>query len=132
MGYTEMEVRQRVDRALKWVSMIGYEERSPHHLSLGEKKRIAIATVLSLDPEILVFDEPSSNLDPRSKWSLIELLKSLPITKVIATHDLELVNILCPRTIILDEGRVVADDKTEDIMRDMTLLWEHGLAHDIN
>ena len=132
MGYAEMEVRQRVDRALKWVSMMGYEERSPHHLSLGEKKRIAIATVLSLDPEILVFDEPSSNLDPRSKWSLIELLKSLPITKVIATHDLELVNILCSRTIILDEGRVVADDKTEDIMRDMSLLWEHGLAHDIN
>jgi len=130
MGYTDIEVRRRVDRALKWVSMIGYKERSSHHLSLGEKKRIAIATVLSMDPEILVLDEPSSNLDPRSKWSLLDLLKGLPITKVIATHDLDLVLILCPRTVILDEGKVVADGNTEDIMRDINLLRKHGLAPD--
>lgn len=128
MGYKDVEVRKRVIQALNWVSMTGYEERSSHHLSLGEKKRIAIATVLSMEPEILVLDEPSSNLDPRSKWSLIELLKSLPITKIIATHDLELVKILCPRTIILDEGKVVADGNTESIMRDLSLLWKHGLA----
>lgn len=130
MGCSDIEVRQRVDRALQWVSMVGYEERSSHHLSLGEKKRIAIATVLSMDPEILVLDEPSSNLDPRSKWSLMELLKDLPITKVIATHDLELVRILCPRTIILDEGKVVADGNTKYIMENVNLLREHGLAPD--
>jgi cobalt/nickel transport system ATP-binding protein len=129
MGYTDLEVQQRVNRALSWVSMTGYEERSSHHLSLGEKKRIAIATVLSMDPEILVLDEPSSNLDPRSKWSLIDLLMDLPITKVIATHDLELVKIICPRTIILDEGKVVVDGNTESILRDVCLLREHGLAH---
>jgi cobalt/nickel transport system ATP-binding protein len=129
MGYTDSEVQQRVNRALNWVSMTGYEERSSHHLSLGEKKRIAIATVLSMDPDILVLDEPSSNLDPRSKWSLIDLLKSLPMTKVIATHDLELVKILCPRTIVLDDGKVVADGNTETILRNESLLHEHGLTH---
>ncbi len=102
MGYSETEVRQRVARALDWVGMTGYEQRSPHHLSMGEKKRIAIATVLSMAPEILVIDEPTSNLDPGSKWSLISLLKGLPMTKIVASHDLELVQALCQRAIILD------------------------------
>ncbi|MBM3165939.1 MAG: ABC transporter ATP-binding protein [Chloroflexi bacterium] len=128
MGYTEAEVRQRVGRALEWVSMTGYNERSSHHLSLGEKKRIAIATVLSLDPDILALDEPTSNLDPRSKWALIELLKQLSMTKIIATHDLELVRVLCQRTVVLDGGRVVADGKTAEILRDIGLLRAHGLA----
>jgi len=109
--------------------MDGYEQRSPHHLSVGEKKRIAIATVLSLDPEVLVIDEPTSNLDPGSKWSLIELLKQLPMVKIIATHDLELVRALCGRTVVMDEGKVVADGNTEDILDDITLLKAHGLAH---
>jgi cobalt/nickel transport system ATP-binding protein len=129
MGYSESEVRQRVAQALEWVGMGGYEQRSPHHLSVGEKKRIAIATVLALDPEILVIDEPTSNLDPRSKWSLIELLKQLPVTKIIATHDLELVRALCGRTVVMDEGKVVADGNTEGILDDITLLKAHGLAH---
>ncbi|GAH30167.1 unnamed protein product, partial [marine sediment metagenome] len=73
MSYSEAEVRKLVTRALEWVGMIGYEQRSPHHLSLGEKKRIAIATVLYMNPEVLVIDEPTGNLDPGSKWSLIEL-----------------------------------------------------------
>jgi len=129
MGYSESEVRQHVARALEWVGMVGYEQRSPHHLSVGEKKRIAIATVLALDPEILVIDEPTSNLDPKSKWSLIELLKQLPVTKIIATHDLELVRALCGRTVVMDEGKIVADGNTEDILDDITLLKAHGLAH---
>jgi len=108
--------------------MVGYEPRSPHHLSEGEKKRIAIATVLSMNPEILVFDEPTSDLDPRSKWSLIELLKGLPMTKIIAAHDLEIVKALCQRTILLDEGRVMADGPTEGILSDVPLLEAHGLA----
>jgi cobalt/nickel transport system ATP-binding protein len=129
MGYSELEVKQRVAQALEWVGMAGYEQRSPHHLSIGEKKRIAIATVLSLNPEILVIDEPTSNLDPRSKWSLIELLKQLPMTKIIATHDLELVRALCGRTVVMDEGKIVADGNTEDVLDDITLLKAHGLAH---
>ncbi|MCX6009555.1 MAG: ABC transporter ATP-binding protein [Chloroflexi bacterium] len=129
MGYAEPEVRQRVARALEWVGVDGYEQRSPHHLSVGEKKRIAIATVLSLDPEILVIDEPTSNLDPRGKWSLIELLKQLPMVKIIATHDLELVRALCGRTVVMDEGKIVADGKTESILNDILLLKAHGLAH---
>src|SRR4030042_1261832 len=128
MDYSEPEVRQRVTRALEWVGMGGYEQRSPHHLSFGEKKRIAIATVLSLDPEILVIDEPTSNLDPRSKWTLVELLKQFPMTKIIATHDLELVNALCHRTVVMDEGKVVADGDTEVILGDIPLLKDHGLA----
>jgi cobalt/nickel transport system ATP-binding protein len=128
MGLTESEVKQHVAQALEWVNMAGYEQRSPHHLSVGEKKRIAIATVLSLDPEILVIDEPTSNLDPRSKWSLVELLNRLPITKIIATHDLELVRALCHRTMVMDEGKIAADGKTENILDDIPLLRAHGLS----
>jgi cobalt/nickel transport system ATP-binding protein len=129
MGCTESEVKQQVVQALGWVGMTGYEQRSPHHLSVGEKKRIAIATVLALSPEILVIDEPTSNLDPRSKWSLVELLNQLPITKIIATHDLELVRALCHRTVVMDEGKIAADGKTESILNDILLLKAHGLAH---
>jgi len=128
MGYSESEVRQRVAQALEWVKMTGYDHRSSHHLSVGEKKRIAIATVLSLNPEILVIDEPTSNLDPRSKWALIELLRQFPVTKIVATHDLELVKALCQRTVVMDEGKIVADGSTEAILSDISLLRAHGLA----
>lgn len=128
MGYCEPEVRRRVAEALQWVGMSGYEHRSPHHLSVGEKKRIAIATVLSLSPELLVLDEPTSNLDPRSKWGLIRLLKQLPITKIVATHDLDLVKALCQRIVILDEGKIVADSSADKILTDASLLAAHGLA----
>lgn len=128
LGYSEAEVRQLVTNALDWVGMRGYEQRSPHHLSLGEKKRIAIATVLSMNPEILVIDEPTSNLDPGGKWSLIELLKGLEVTKIVASHDLELVQALCPRAIVLDRGEVIADGATSHILADKRLLMAHGLA----
>ena len=128
MGYSEVEVKRRVAQALEWVGMSGYEQRSPHHLSVGEKKRVAIATVLALNPELLVLDEPTSNLDPRSKWSLIELLRQLPVTKIVASHDLELVKALCQRTIILDEGEIVAEGNTMSILNNIPLLRAHGLA----
>jgi len=128
MGYSELQVKQPVTQALKWVGMDGYEQRYPHHLSVGEKKRTAVATVLSLNPELLVLDEPSSNLDPRSKWSLIEIVKRLPMTKIIASHDLELIEALCQRAIILDGGIIVADGSTTNIFNDVTLLRAHGLA----
>ncbi len=128
MGCSAEEVRRRVEHALRQVRVVGYEGRSPHHLSMGEKKRIAIATVLSMDPEVLVLDEPTSNLDPRGRWELIELLRGLPLTKLIATHDLDMVRDLCERTVLLDRGRVVADGPTLSILSDRALLAEHGLA----
>ena len=128
MGYSEAEVQQCVTRALDWVGMTGYEQRSPHHLSVGEKKRIAIATVLSMNPEIMVIDEPTSNLDPGSKWSLIELLRGFSVTKIIATHDLELVKALCQRVVVFDDGHIVADDATDHILANKPLLVAHRLA----
>jgi len=128
MGYSETEVHQAVSKALEWVGMAGYEKRSSHHLSIGERKRIAIATVLSMSPQILALDEPSGNLDPRSKWSLISLLRRLPMTKIVATHDLELVRALCSRTVILDRGQIVIDGTTSLILNDKSLLAAHGLA----
>lgn len=128
MGYSAEEVHARVAQSLEWVGLSGYEQRSPHHLSLGEKKRVALATVLSMSPHILVLDEPSANLDPASKWQLIELLRTLPQTRVIASHDLELAAALCQRTIVLDRGRLVADGPTQTILSDLPLLRAHGLA----
>lgn len=128
MGLSPDEVRQRVDQALGSVGMTDYEQRSSHHLSIGEKKRIAIATVLSMSAEILVLDEPTSNLDYRSKRSLIKLLKHLPMTKIIATHDLNVVKTLCQRTILLNEGHVIFDGPTEVILADAPLLEAHGIA----
>jgi len=128
MGYPQEEVERRVRQALQKVGMQGYEKRSSHHLSIGEKKRVAIATVLSLDPEILALDEPTGSLDPRGKWALIELLRSLPVTKIIASHDLDLVACLCDRVVILDEGKIVADGKAEEILDNQKLLAGHGLT----
>jgi cobalt/nickel transport system ATP-binding protein len=128
MRCSESEVRERVTRALRWVGMSGCEQRSPHHLSVGEKKRIALATVLSMDTELLILDEPTSNLDPAGKWSLIELLKGLPVAKIVASHDLEMVRVLCQRTVVLDGGRIVADGATEHILGDLHLLQAHSLA----
>lgn len=128
MGYSRAEVEKAVKMALDMVGMAGFEKRSSHHLSVGEKKRIAMATVLSMSPEILVIDEPTSNLDPRGKWDIIEVLKGLPVTKVIVSHDLEMVEALCRRMVIIDRGRVAADGITVDILADKRLLAEHGLA----
>lgn len=127
MGLEEDEVKRRVRLALNDVGMSGFEERCPHHLSFGEKKRVAIATVLSMQPEILVLDEPSSNLDPRARRGLIKLLQSLKITKIIATHDLDLVSILCNRVIFLNNGKKVAAGSTNEILEDKELLLSYGL-----
>jgi cobalt/nickel transport system ATP-binding protein len=94
---------------------------------VGEKKRIAIATVLSMQPEVLVLDEPTAGLDPRARRSLIHLLRELPITMLVSSHDLMMVRELLPRTIIMDEGQVVADGLTDQIMQDEALLNAHGL-----
>ncbi len=126
-GLPPAEVHQRVTDALEAVHMVSYRHRVSHHLSMGEKKRIAIATVLSMQPEVLVLDEPTGGLDPRSRRSLIHLLKELPLTMLASTHDMRLVNEVFPRMIILDEGRVVADGATGVLMNDVQLLEAHGL-----
>lgn len=127
LGRGKAEVDDSVRRALTAVDMLGFIQRTPHHLSIGEKKRIAIATVLSMSPAILALDEPSSGLDPRARRTLINLLKALPQTALISTHDVRMVQDLCPRTIIMDAGRVVADGPTMSILGDDTLLEAHGL-----
>ncbi len=127
MGLPENDVRQRSMQALKQMNVDEYAPRVSHHLSLGEKKRIAIAAVLAMAPRVLVLDEPSAGLDPRSRRTLIELLDELPQTMLISTHDLRLVRELCPRTVILDDGRVVADGPTSKLLTDGALLQHHGL-----
>ncbi|HKI53820.1 MAG TPA: ABC transporter ATP-binding protein, partial [Anaerolineales bacterium] len=115
MGLPKDEVIERVDSALEAVRMSGYKDRLSHHLSVGEKKRIAIATVLSMNPQILILDEPSAGLDPRARRTLINLLRDLPITMLVSTHDMRLVEELFPRTIVMDEGLIVADGDTKKI-----------------
>jgi cobalt/nickel transport system ATP-binding protein len=126
-GLPRQQVLQRVDEALEAVHMLGYKPRISHHLSMGEKKRIAIATVLSMQPEVLVLDEPTGGLDPRARRSLIHLLQELPLTMLVSTHDMHLVQEIFPRMIILDEGHVVADGPTQTLMNDASLLEAHGL-----
>lgn len=127
MGLPEADIRQRVVQALSLVGMAGFEERLSHHLSLGQKKRVAIATVLSMEPEILVLDEPSAGLDPRARRALINLLHELPLTMLVSSHDMLMVGELFPRMVIMDEGRVVADGETAVLLSDTALLEKHGL-----
>ena len=126
-GLTPDEVLQNVDQALEAVHMLAYKKRVSHHLSVGEKKRIAIATVLSMHPEVLVLDEHTGGLDPRSRRSLIHLLNELPLTMLVSTHDMLLVREIIPRMIVLDEGRMVADGPTLTLMNDSVMLESHGL-----
>lgn len=130
-GLNPEEVKERVRSALEAVGMSGYEGRSPHHLSFGEKKKVAIATVLSMEPELLVLDEPTANLDPGSRWRLVELLMALPQTKVIASHDLDLVAMTCKKALVLKEGKVLAIGSVEEILQDQELLREAGLLPEI-
>jgi len=126
-GLSPEEIQERVHLALDAVGMSEYEGRVSHHLSLGEKKRIAIATVLSMHPEVLILDEPTAGLDPRARRSFIDLLRALPMTMLVSSHDMLFVEELFPRMVILDGGRVVADGQTIALMRDDQLLNLHGL-----
>jgi cobalt/nickel transport system ATP-binding protein len=126
-GLGPNEVAARVTSALAAVSMQSYARRVSHHLSMGEKKRIAIATVLSMNPEVLVLDEPTAGLDPRARRALIHLLRELSLTMLVSTHDLAMVRELLPRMVIMDEGRIVADGPTVELMKDEKLLEAHGL-----
>ena len=127
MGYPVDDIHERVERALAAVGMTGTERRIPHRLSLGQRKRVALATVLSMDPSVLVFDEPSAGLDPRGRRELIGLLRSLPQTQLVSTHDMRLAADVFARTVVMDGGLIVADGPTEEILADEPLLEAHGL-----
>jgi len=123
----ESEVHIRTAEALATMGITDLAKRHPHHLSLGQKKRAAIATALAMRPSVLVLDEPSASLDPRMRRELIAYLAALPCTVVVATHDLALVRELCPRTVILEAGRVAADGATDSLLADTALLSRTGL-----
>ena len=127
MELDSTHVRKRVDTALGFVDMKDYKERISHHLSFGEKKKVSIATVLSMNPEILVLDEPSSNLDPHSRRHLMKLIKSFSSTKIIAAHDLELILQLCNKVFILDEGKIISSGPPEKLLSNEELMESHGL-----
>jgi cobalt/nickel transport system ATP-binding protein len=126
-GVPVEEIPGRVAAALGKVGLKGFEDRSPHHMSVGEKRKGSLATILSMDSEIIVLDEPSSNLDPRSRKELIELLATFPQTRIVATHDLEMVLQLCHRVALLAEGKIMALGQTENILTDERLLKAYGL-----
>ena len=130
MGLGEEDVRRRVTKALETMGLKGFEGRSAHHLSEGEKKRVALATVLSMDSEILVLDEPTDNLDPTGSRLLIERIRSIPQTKIIVTHHLSVAVDLCERAVLLDEGKKIEDLSLRDLLRDRTLLERFGFDAD--
>jgi cobalt/nickel transport system ATP-binding protein len=127
MGLAPEEVHARVHEALAAVELEGYETRAPYHLSVGEKRRAALATVLAMRPQVLALDEPSANLDPRGRRRLIGLLRALSTTLLIVGHDLDLIMDVCDRTILMDAGCVIADGPTSAILTHRELLESHGL-----
>jgi cobalt/nickel transport system ATP-binding protein len=127
LGLTNGEVSARIHESLSQVGLHGFEHRATHHLSHGEKRRVCLAGVLACKPTILVLDEPTSDLDPRGRREFKALLKSLPATKLIATHDLELAVELCSRVVVLDQGLIVADGPTAELLNDEELMLAHGL-----
>jgi energy-coupling factor transporter ATP-binding protein EcfA2 len=127
LEFPREEVLRRVGEALAAVGLSDVEDRPPQHLSFGEKRRVCLAGVLACEPSLLALDEPSSNLDPRARRGLIEILKKCSAAQIIASHDLELVAELCSRVIVLDQGRLRADGPTREILSDEKLMARHGL-----
>jgi cobalt/nickel transport system ATP-binding protein len=127
LGLERDAVRERVERALAAVRMSHVADRAPHQLSLGQRRRVAIATVLAMRPRLLVLDEPSANLDPRARRELLEILDSFDRTMLVVTHDLPFAAQLCERAVLLSGGRVMADGPCTEILRDAPLLAAHDL-----
>lgn len=126
-GVTGRELEDRVMNALQSVGMVEVADRPPHHLSLGQRRRVAVATVLAMQPEILVLDEPSSNLDPASRHELAHILQALDITMFMVTHDLPYALELCERSLVMNHGRIVADGPTAEILGDRDLMQANRL-----
>ena len=127
LGIRGDELDARVRKALDQVGMLDYIDRPPHHLSFGQRRRVAVSTVLAMQPEILVLDEPSSNLDPASRRELADILLDLELTTLMVTHDLPYALELCPRAVILDDGVIVANGATHDLLCDDELMRKHRL-----
>ena len=127
LGLNEPEIEARVKKSLAQAGLAGFERRSTHHLSHGEKRRACLAGVLACEPAVLILDEPTSDLDPRGRREFKALLREIPATKLIATHDLEMAVELCPRSIILDRGEIIADGRTVELLADEALMLAHGL-----
>ena len=127
LGVRGPELRERVERSLAQVGLPGFGDRVPHHLSFGQRRRVAVATVLAMDPRILVLDEPTSNLDPASRRELADVIRSLDVSVLMVTHDLPYALELCPRSVLLDGGAVVADRLTGELLGDTDLLAAHRL-----
>jgi energy-coupling factor transporter ATP-binding protein EcfA2 len=128
-GYPHQDIPDRVMQTLKMVGMEQFAQKASHHLSGGQKKRIAIATALCLNPKILVLDEPTANLDPRSELTLVNLLKKIPCTKIIISHDLPILYQLCNRAVVMRDGMIIEDYTMEEFKNDRRLIVEHGLDH---
>ncbi len=127
LGFRGPGLEQRVTAALAAVDAADLGPRAPHHLSFGQRRRVALATVLSMEPEVLVLDEPTSNLDPASRRALADVLGRLAVTQLVITHDLPYALELCPRSVVIDDGVVVADGPTQDVLADETMLRAHRL-----
>jgi len=127
MGLSAEQVKKRVADALETVGLAEMADKAPHHLSAGQKRAAAIATILSMKPKIITFDEPDGSLDPRNRNNLIKLLKDLPHTLIIATCNMNFAIALAERAVLLNKGRIVADGDAEKIMSDSQLMAEHGL-----
>ncbi|NWF97416.1 MAG: ABC transporter ATP-binding protein [Nitrospirae bacterium] len=127
LGLPENKVNERVKNALEMVGCYHLKDRPPHRLSEGQKRAVAIATVIAMEPDILIMDEPASNLDPRSRRQLINLLNKFKHTKIIASHDLDLILDVCERCIIIRDGKVFADGPSDEILLNESLLEENGL-----
>lgn len=127
LRWSEERIDAAAADALERVGMTDAAERAPHHLSFGQRRRAAIATVLSMEPELLVLDEPTSNLDPQARRELADLLRRLELTTLVVTHDLLYALDLCERSVILDQGRIVADGPTRTLLSDTALLAAHRL-----
>jgi cobalt/nickel transport system ATP-binding protein len=127
LGVRGPELDRRVMDALDRVGMADFVDRPPHHLSFGQRRRVAVATVLAMEPEVLVLDEPASNLDPASRRELADIIRSLDVTVLMVTHDLPYAFELCPRSVVLSDGVVVADGPTRDVLTDDALMRAHRL-----
>ena len=127
LGLRGTELTERVTEALEAVGMAEHRDRPPHHLSFGQRRRVAVATVLAMRPQILVMDEPSSNLDPAARRELAQIVRGLDVTVLMVTHDLPYAFELCERAVILDEGRIVADASVSEVLGDADLLAAHRL-----